>query len=139
MNLVVDANIVLAAIIRNSTSRRLLLDLNLSLFAPEVLKGEVLRHIESDEEIQQKVNLSVAELRDIFDLICSRITFIQEEIYSEYEKESMEVAPHKEDAPYIALALHLKCPLWSHDGGIAKQKLVEVVNTKQIVDGLMGV
>ena len=137
MILVVDANIVLAAVIRNSTSRRLLLDLNLSLFAPEVLKTEVLRHIDADEEIQQKVNLPVAELRDIFDLICSRITFIHEEIYSKYEKESMEVAPHKEDAPYIALALHLQCPLWSHDGGIAKQKLVEVVNTKQIIDHLV--
>lgn len=138
MKLVVDANIMIAAVMRDSTTRKLFFDPRLSLFAPEVLRAEVLKNIETNEEILARVKLPISELRSIFSLLCNRITFVPTELHEHLFPDALKVAPHKEDAPYIALALHLQFPLWSHDCGIAKQKLVKVVDTKQIVY-LLGV
>ena len=45
MYLVVDANILIAALIRDSTTRKLLLSEKFELVAPEFLAGEIDKHI----------------------------------------------------------------------------------------------
>lgn len=133
MRLVVDANIVLAAIIRKSTTRHLIFTPLLELYAPEHLMREVARHIESDEEILKKTRLSKVELTAIFDLLLSRITILPQEKFAGHMSQALRLAPHKEDAPFLALALCLSCPLWTSDGGIAKQQVVKTITTAQLI------
>jgi predicted nucleic acid-binding protein len=55
MELVIDTNIVLSAIVKNSVSRLLLLNPNLILYSPEGLISELEEH---KDEIKEKSGLS---------------------------------------------------------------------------------
>ena len=47
--------------------------------------------------------------------------------------EAINIAPHKQDAPYLALALARNIPIWSNDKGIHAQSKVKVCTTKELI------
>jgi len=54
--------------------------------------------------------------------------------YRHHLKEAHQLAPHPEDAPYLALALHLGVPLWSNDADLARQPDVVVHPTMKLLE-----
>ena len=59
----------------------------------------------------------------------------QEDYQSRYS-EALGLAPHPEDAPYLALALKLEIPVWSNDSGMKRQKSVKVFATHDLLKKL---
>ena len=59
MKVTVDANVLFACLIKDSTTRRLFFNPSLSLFSPEFIVDELLSHL---FEIQKKSGLSEEEL-----------------------------------------------------------------------------
>ena len=57
---------------------------------------------------------------------------IPQEEYELYMKEAERISPDDKDVPYLALALKLKCGLWSNDAALKKQDKVTIHNTKEI-------
>ena len=53
-----------------------------------------------------------------------------DEVQSKAEK----LAPHRKDAPYFALALHLGCAVWSREKAFKKQAEIRVYSTSELVD-----
>jgi len=47
--------------------------------------------------------------------------------------EASRLAAHVEDAPYLALALWKRIPLWSNDKGMKLQSRVKVFTTSQLI------
>lgn len=133
LKLVVDANIVLAALIRDSTTRRLLLDGRLELVGPDALKTEVLKHVEADPEIPRKTNLPVEALRDLLRQVSADIVIVPKSQYARILAFSLKLAPHPEDAPYLALALKEHCPVWSNDTQLKRQRRVRVLSTVELL------
>ena len=64
----------------------------------------------------------------------ARITFVGVELYGGFLKDALKTVPDPDDAPYIALALALRAPIWSNDAGLKKQSLVAVFSTKELVE-----
>ena len=52
-------------------------------------------------------------------------------------KDALSLAPHSEDAPYLALALCLKIPIWSNDGGFQEQRKVKIYTTAELIERLL--
>ncbi len=143
MRLVVDANVLLSGIVRDSVTRSLLLDSRLELFAPAHLLKEVERHVLQDEEIQRKTKLGSEELGAIYAHLLKSIKTIHASLRErkEYEKNlavALKLATHPEDAPYLAAALTLDCPVWSNDAGLSRQQKVPVITTAKLVE-TMGI
>ena len=132
MYLVVDANILIAALIRDSTTRKLLLSEKFELVAPEFLAGEIDKHI---AEISKKAKVEKAELRSlILQLLkTSKIRAYKPESFAGKMKDAIAISPDKYDSPYFALALHLRCPIWSNDKKLKNQSEVTILSTKEVM------
>ncbi len=136
--MVVDANILLAGFGRGAITRELLLDPRLDLFAPEHLLIETERHLATNTALQKRIGLSKPQIRLIFEQLTHSIRTVEAAQYSVSMPEALRLAAHSEDAPYLALALWKKTPLWSNDKGMKLQGKVPVFTTAQLIAVLAG-
>lgn len=133
MKLVVDTNVLLAALLKEAISRELLLDTHLRLFAPEHLIHEIQRLLKVSSGLRKRIQLTPKELENLFFMLTEHIETVSKKEFISQVPEALTIAPHKEDAPYLALALHLKIPIWSNDQGIHAQSKVKVYTTKELL------
>lgn len=132
MKFAVDANILIAAFLKDAVTRELLLKDNIKLFAPEQLLKEIKRLLKNPK-IRKRLKLNDADLYDLSSAILSRIEFIPEKIFLAFIKRALSLVTHPEDAPYIALSLALKIPLWSNDSALKEQSVVKVLITAEVI------
>lgn len=136
MRLVLDANRLFAALIKNSVSRKILLHPDIEFIAPDYIVHEVLNH---RAELIKKSKLLDDEFDILFDSIFENIDVIPyEEIKPCYQraKEIMEnIDP--DDAVFLALAL---CSpndgIWTEDMHFDKQNIIRVWRTSELKEKL---
>ncbi|MEK6932740.1 MAG: PIN domain-containing protein [Nanoarchaeota archaeon] len=135
MELVLDANIVFSARIKEEYIRRLILLSDHSFFVPEFILEEMNKH---KALILEKANVTEEELKEIFNLIIknANIEIIPREDFEDYIKEAEEISYDMDDVHYLALALKLKCPIWSNDNDFKKQDKVKVFSTSGLLKEL---
>ena len=132
MRLIVDANILVAALLKDATTREILLTENIEFFAPECLSLEV-KSLLNNLRIRKRIKLKDKDLYDLTSTISSRITLFPEKSFIASIKQSISLVTHIEDAPYIALSLALQVPLWSNDSELKEQSLVKVYTTRELI------
>ncbi len=131
MDLVVDANIIFAALIKESKTYELIFDEKLHLFTTEFFFTEFKEH---SEEIREKMGKRGEELNHLLDVLKKKIKLIPLEELLPYVDEAEEISPDPDDVAYIALALKLRCALWSQDRKLKeKQNKVQVYTTADLV------
>lgn len=132
MELVVDANIVISALISSSgETRHLLFHEEIHLFAPEYLLKEIGKH---KKEILHKSKLTDIDLEKALDLVCLRIEFVPFSKFEKYIPRAKEISPDPDDIEYVALALKLNHPLWSNDKRLKQQKYVKIYSTTELLE-----
>ena len=137
MILVVDANILFSALIKSGITRQLLLFSGHDFFMPEYSIYEFKKHM---NELKKKTGLDEKELNE---LVYKLIKYSETRIVSFHkfknQKLSAErISPDFDDVAYIALALHLACPIWSNDFFLKKQDSVKVISTKELIEQHSG-
>lgn len=138
MELVVDANILIAAFLRSALTRELLLDERLLLWAPEYGLTEAEKVLVSPRLARRLGGLTRDEVHFALSQLTSRIQTLPVSSYRHRLPDARQIAPHPEDAPYLALALHLRLPLWSNDSGVRNQPLIQVYTTLELLVALRG-
>ncbi|MFA4888977.1 MAG: PIN domain-containing protein [Candidatus Omnitrophota bacterium] len=133
MRLVIDANILLAALLKNAATRELLFEETIELFAPEQLSTEVNRLLKNPK-IRRRIPLNNKKLSELSAVIFARIIFVPEQTFLFFIKRSLSLVTHIEDAPYIGLCLALKIPLWSNDTDLKLQSKVKVYTTQELIN-----
>ena len=133
MDLVVDANILFAALIRKSKTAELLFKDKFHLFAPEYLLDEFVEH---REEIVRKSDRPSEEFDKFLDIMKKRITFCPFDDFKHYMKRASEISPDHDDEEYIALALSMKADIWSNDKSLREIKEIDVFSTTDLVNFL---
>ena len=129
MKLVVDANIIFSALIAGKLTD-IFLSPKLELFAPELLFVEIRKH---KEELKQKSHLSEEDFEIIFNLLRRRIRIVSmTRFIHNFRKAEELLEDHIKDAPYLALALELRCPFWSYEKRFKKIKDIECLTTKEV-------
>lgn len=129
MDFVIDANILFAALIKDSDSIELIFNENMHLFAPEFLFEEFNKH---KEEILNKTKRNTQEFNEILEILKMIITIVPKEEFYSLMKEADIISPDKDDVAYFALALNLKIPIWSNDKKLKSQKRIQILNTQEI-------
>src|SRR3989338_1743330 len=131
MDLVVDANEIFAALIKESKTYKLIFDERLHLFSTEFFFTEFKEH---SEEIREKTGKTEEELNNLLDVLIKRIALVPMEELLPYLDEAEKISPDPDDVAYIALALKLKCAIWSQDRKLKEnQSKIQVYSTEDLV------
>jgi predicted nucleic acid-binding protein len=136
--LIVDANIVVAAFLRDSTVRRLLTLSVLEFLAPEVLWDELAKHL---PELRRRSGLSVAAAREVTSLLRKRIDAIPPEaLLANWDRARAIMDPiDPGDVAYLAAAMSVPCDgIWSDDPDLGRQTSVPCWTTRELLDVLRG-
>ena len=133
MELVVDANVLLASLLKKAITRELLLDSRLTLCAPEHLLSETSRHLAKSASLRKRIFLSNEEIQRLFEILTMNIQTIPKQSYYRFFSRALTLAPHKEDAPYLAVALSREIPIWSNDRGLKNQNVVKIYTTAELL------
>lgn len=137
MEVVVDANVLVAGFLRPAATRELLLDERLSCWSPEHGLTEARRVLVSPRIRRRLGPLSDAHLDWYLGELTVHVRFAARDVYRSKLSEARDLAPHHEDAPYLALAMHLGVALWSNDAALKRQTVVPVHSTQQILELLV--
>ncbi|MBU2100842.1 nucleotide-binding protein [Candidatus Micrarchaeota archaeon] len=133
MELVVDSNIAISAIISSKGKTRELLFLDkIKLFAPHLLLSEIFKH---KKEIIKKSGLSENEFNLAVSIILSRINFVSLHGFGSFIKKAKQICPDLNDTEFFALALYKNIPLWSNDKALKKQNRIIVFSTTELLKG----
>lgn len=132
LKLVVDANILVSAFLKAATTRHLLLDERLKLYAPEYLLAETQKVLKS-RLAKRWETLPNFDFDQVFSILTNGIHIVNKVDYNSSMGRAMEIAPHEEDAPYLACALYLRISLWSNDAGMKNQTLIKVFTTEELL------
>ena len=131
MQLIVYANPIVSILISPGKPIGVLFLEELELFAPGLLFIE----IENNKElIIQKSKLTEEEINRFIEILKQKITVIPEEDFTNYLDLAERICPDKKDITYFALALHLKCTLWSNEKKLKEQKFVQVYATHDLIE-----
>ncbi len=130
MDLVVDANIVFSALIKENKTYELLFDEVLHLFAPEFFFLEFEKHV---KEILEKSEKREDDFIRLATIIKKKISFIPLEELLPYLDEAEKICPDCNDVAYFALALKLKCAVWSNDKALKKQDKILIFSTEDLL------
>jgi predicted nucleic acid-binding protein len=130
MDLVVDANIFFAALIKDSFSSELLFSGRFHLFTPEYVFTEFEKH---KEEILAKTERTTTEFYRLLEVLKRRITIITLEELTKYIGKAENISPDSGDIAYFALALKFNCPVWSNDKKLKQQDKVKVYHTHELI------
>jgi predicted nucleic acid-binding protein len=130
MKLVVDTNVVMSALIKNSVSRSLIFNPKLELFLPDFSLKEIEKY---SPEILKKSGMKKAEFDLLLQLILSNFLVARRKKYENHLKKAEKICPDKNDIVFLALALSLKIPLWTNDKSLKNQSLVKVYSTEELM------
>lgn len=132
MELVIDANILISALISNQgATYDLMFKDDLRLFAPEYLLEEFEEH---KKEIREKSGLSKEELHLFLSLVSNRINFIPYLEFESFVENAEKITPDLDDTEYFALALKLNCSIWSNDKKLKNQKGIKIYSTTELLE-----
>jgi len=130
LELVVDTNVMFSFFWKGSMVKKLLMDQDVLLFAPEFALEEINKY---EKEIIRKAKITKKEFNFLREELAIAIEFIPLKDYNNYLKKSLDFSPDENDVDFFALALKLKIPLWSNDKLLKKQNVVRVLETKDVL------
>lgn len=130
MKLVVDANVLFSALIRDSAARSLLFREELELYAPEYLLEEIAEH---RKEILDKTGRSEAEFEAVLGILRARMTMVPASAFRRFMAKARKATPDKDDAAYLAAAFAVKAAaIWSNDKRLKRQSALQVFATHEL-------
>ncbi len=114
MELIVDANILISALLKDGVTRKLLLSDEFKLYTPKFILEEFFEHI---NELAIKSNISDKSLDIIIKnmIVESKIKIISKHQGRAYIQMAERISTDPDDVQYFATALKLKCGIWSND------------------------
>ena len=130
MQIIIDANVIMAMLIKPGRPIDVFFHQSLDLFAPQLLFTELERH---KQEIIEKSRLNDEEFEWLYVILKSNVKIIPEEEFVKYRGKAIEICPHQKDVIYFALALHLRCPIWTSEKKLKLQSEVTVYSTDNLM------
>ena len=130
MNLIIDANILFAALLKEGKTIEILLNPFFNIYAPEFLFEEFEKY---KEELLQKTHRTEENFSEILEYLKDIINIIPKEDYNNKIILGKEISPDEDDFYYFALALKLSCVIWSNDKKLKNQNNVKIYSTEELV------
>ena len=133
MRFVLDTNVILKALIKDSVVRGILLRSSHEFLVPEHAIDETRKHLGT---VAEKSGLSESEINSVIDALLVSIKVVPAEKVVSKWKEAEHVMAEVDvgDVPFVAAAMSVSCDgIWSDDKHLRRQGKVRVWKTKEIV------
>jgi putative PIN family toxin of toxin-antitoxin system len=130
MILVVDANILFSALIKDSSTAKLLFEESLNLCTSEFIIQEFFKY---EDMILKKTHRTKEQFIQIMHMLKDIITVVPKEEYSDFMSEAESISPDEKDTLYFALALKFRCGIWSNDKRLRTQDKIKVYSTNDVM------
>ena len=129
MDLVIDSNILFAALLKESGTSDILF--KHKLYAPEFIFEEFRKY---RDYLRGKTKRTEEDFNGLFDLFERNVILIPKEEIEPFIEKVENISPDAKDVVYLALALKLRCGLWSNDGNLKeKQNVIQVYSTEDLI------
>jgi predicted nucleic acid-binding protein len=130
MDLIVDANILFAALIKEGVTAKLMFVDRLHLYAPEFLLEEFEKY---RKEILKKTHRSSENFEIVLSEISARIHLVPKNEFNKMINVAEEISPDINDSIYFALALKFGMPIWSNETRLKKQSTIRIYSTSDLI------
>ena len=133
MKLVIDTNILIAGLLRESTVRKILSSEEIQFFIPEDALGEIEKY---KNELIKKSGMSNEAISEVMNLLLENIEIVPKEQIKNKLKEAENIMRDIDikDSPFIATVLSIKSDgLWSFDNDFKKQNKIKVYSIKELL------
>ena len=131
MDIVIDANILFSILIKRGKTEDIIFEDDLHLFAPEFIFEEFEKY---KTVLSEKTERSEIEFEELVEILRKKILTVPNEETEPFMKAAIQISPDRNDADYFAVALKLRCAIWSNDKDLkAKQDKVKVYSTEDLV------
>ena len=134
MKLIIDTNILISSLLKDSTTREILLNESLIFYLPEIVLSEVNKYL---PYIIQKSELSEEEIKKLLNTLLEDLILVPIDEYEKKMNEGMKIIGNidEKDTQFIALALSIENDgIWSNDKHLDKQKKIKVFKTNDILN-----
>jgi len=133
MILVIDTNILISALIRDSTTRKIIVESGWNFCYPERSFHEVRKY---KNLVLEKSGMAEEEYTQVLNYLLKHITLIPDELMGQKLNEADKLLGKidTDDVVFLATALSLdNSKIWSDDKHFDKQSIVRVFKTEHIV------
>jgi len=131
MKIIVDANVLFAALIKEGSTAELLISDRLQLFAPEFLLTEFAKY---KDLILRKTHRNEEEFNLFLELLKDQIFIIPKKEIIPFIDEADKISPDPKDSIYLACAIALKSNIWSNDKKLKQgQAKITVYSTEELL------
>ena len=133
MRLAVDTNRIIAALVKDSASRKILLSDKFDFLTIEITKQEIEEH---RQELLDKTRLTDEQLNLALSLLFSRIFVVSDIVVERKMDEAKKImdALDPDDTPFVALALAVENDgIWSDDKHFRQQDRIRIWETKDLL------
>jgi len=133
--IVIDSNILFSALIRDSTTRKLILEYGGFFLFPEYIFIEVEKY---KSELLTKSKLNEEEFNKLLELILKKVMVVQDELLNPHYGEARRLAESvesPEDLTFFACALaYPESIIWSNDQKLKRQTKVKIISTSEMLN-----
>jgi predicted nucleic acid-binding protein len=130
MKLVIDSNSIIASLIKDGISRRIIFSPAIQFIAPDYTLKEISNY---KKMICKKAKITYNEFDILLNLIFEHITIIPKEEYEDFFDCAKALIDDVDDVPFIALCLALKADgIWSDDTHFKTRKEIIVFRTREL-------
>ena len=131
--MVADTNILFSFFKRSSTARRIISGPEyFELYTPDFSITELKKH---RGDICKKSLITPKEFAELLgDMISLFVNVVPLSEYSGFLSKAVAISPDKDDVDFFALALKLRCLIWSNELKLKNQPAIKVMKTAEIVN-----
>ncbi|MCX6701516.1 MAG: PIN domain-containing protein [Methanomicrobiales archaeon] len=136
MKLVIDTNRIMAGLLKESTSRKIILDNHFLFFAPDYIETEIFQH---REYLIKKAKMTESDFDTLLHILLEPITLVPFDDFKQDYSRAMEIMESidENDAPFLAVGLALKLDgIWTEDRHFLRQHLLKVFHTGDLVQNI---
>lgn len=132
MKIIVNTNRIIAALVKDSVSRKILCQADLDFLGIRFSEKEISAN---KAFILKKAKISEEEFENIHAMVTRRIIFLDDGLISLKMDEAREIMSNidPDDAPFIAAALSSGADIWSDDKHFLRQDRVKIWTTVDLM------
>lgn len=136
MKIILDSNVLFSALIRDSTTRKLILEYDDFFIFPSYIFEEMEEH---KDELLKKSKMNKEDFDKLLETLLKKVLIVPEEVLKGHKDEAIEIVKDidLDDAVFFACALaYTESIIWSDDKKLKKQNKVKILNSTEMMQYL---
>lgn len=134
MKIVLDSNVLLAALLKDALVRFIILTSGMDFYSPKYCLQEIKKH---EPEFLVRTGLNQKELNSVLCYILKKVKLVEESTLELHIKEAKKIigAVDPKDVAFIAAAIAVNADgIWSFDRHFERQNRFKVFTTQEIIN-----